>query len=161
MPKQVSGKQSCRRICSTTVTGMVIAAIAMLIANRFIPAATEGKGEIEKIVFWSVWALPFLHAAWRSAPVALGKVIPPERADDANCLLGVVAVIANWISTGDHLIKTIFTDPYWAVAGVDLSLLAGSLIALLTVKKMSAMNETQSKQEAGQEEIATGETAYE
>ena len=115
---------------------MVIAAIAMLTANRFIPAATEGKGEIEKIVFWSVWALSFLHAAWRSAPVALAKSNPAWKEQTMLiALLGVVAVIANWISTGDHLIKTIFTDPYWAVAGVDLSLLAGSLIALLTVKK--------------------------
>ncbi len=72
-------------------------------------------------------------------------------------ILWVVAVIANWVTTGDHLIKTIFTDPYWAVAGVDLSLLAGSLIALLAVKKMSIANETENKQE----KITTGETAYE
>ncbi len=49
----------------------------------------------------------------------------------------------------------------WAVAGVDLSLLAGSLIALLAVKNMSAVNKTESKQEDDQKEIATGETAYE
>ena len=76
-------------------------------------------------------------------------------------LLGGVAVIANWISTGDHLIKTIFTDPYWAVAGVDLSLLAGSLIALLAVKKMTATHETERKQETSQKKLATGEAAYE
>jgi len=78
----------------------------------------------------STWAI------WRSAAVALAKTNPAWREQTVLiALLGVVAVIANWISTGDHLIKTIFTDPYWAVAGVDLSLLAGSLIALLAVKK--------------------------
>ena len=146
----------------TTVTGMVIAAIVMLIANRIIPSATEGKGDIEKLVFWSVWALSFLHAIWRSAAVALAKTNPAWREQTVLiALLGVVAVIANWISTGDHLIKTIFTDPYWAVAGVDLSLLAGSLIALLAVKKMTATHETERKQETSQEKLATGEAAYE
>jgi hypothetical protein len=48
----------------------------------------------------------------------------------------VTAVILNWITTGDNLIKTIFTDTYWAVAGVDLSLLATAAIALWAARKL-------------------------
>jgi protein-S-isoprenylcysteine O-methyltransferase Ste14 len=44
----------------------------------------------------------------------------------------------NWVTTGDHLIKTIFTDTYWAVAGVDLSLIATALIAIWAARKLGA-----------------------
>ncbi len=42
-------------IAVTAVTGMVIAAIAMLVANRLLPADLPGKGGIEQNVFWSSW----------------------------------------------------------------------------------------------------------
>jgi hypothetical protein len=43
--------------------------------------------------------------------------------------LAVAAVALNALTTGDHLVKTVFTETYWAVAGVDLSLLASAAIA--------------------------------
>jgi len=65
----------------------------------------------------------------RSAPVA------QARANPAWCeqcwAIAVMVVLLNWITTGDHLPKTL-TAGYWPVAGVDLLLLTGAVIAALT-----------------------------
>jgi uncharacterized iron-regulated membrane protein len=114
----------------TTVTGMVIAAIGMLVANRLLPPDLAGKGDWEKTAFFGLWALALAHALVRSAPVARARMNPAWREQCwAIAALAVVAVALNAITTGDHLVKTVFTDTYWAVAGVDLSLLASAAIA--------------------------------
>jgi hypothetical protein len=121
----------------TTVTGMVMSAIGMLVANRVLPADMVAKGMWEQNIFWSIWGLALLHAAWRSSPVARARHNPAWREQSLLiALLSLTAVAMNWISTGDHLIKTIFTDTYWAVAGVDLSLIATALIALYAAAKL-------------------------
>ena len=115
----------------TTMTGMLIAAIGMLVSNRLLPADLAGKGDWEKWAFWGCWVLAMAHAFVRSAPVAQGRMNPAWREQCwAIAALAVAAVGLNWLSTGDHLIKTVFTETYWAVAGVDLSLLASAAIAL-------------------------------
>ena len=121
----------------TTVTGMVIASIAMLVANRLLPADLVGKGQWEMKAFWGAWVLTLIHAGWRSAPVAKAMANPAWREQCwVVAVLAVVAVVLNWTTTGDNLIKTIFTDTYWAVAGVDLSLLATAVIAIWTARKL-------------------------
>ncbi|MBA4195846.1 MAG: peptidase, partial [Comamonadaceae bacterium] len=55
----------------TTVTGMVIAAVGMLVVNRVLPADMVGKGsfgkdDLEKLAFWGIWVLAMLHAFVRS-----------------------------------------------------------------------------------------------
>lgn len=120
-----------------TVTGMVIAALAMLAANRLLPADMTGKGDIEKWVFWGSWLLTFAHAAVRSAPVARARHNPAWREQSfVIAVLALLAVAANWISTGDHLLQTLFVAPYWPVAGVDLSLLATAAVALYSGLKL-------------------------
>lgn len=122
----------------TTVTGMVIAAIAMLVANRILPTDLPGKGDWEQNIFWLVWVLAMVHAFWRSSPVTHARQNPAWREQCwALTGLAVAAVMLNWITTGDHLIKTIFTETYWAVAGVDLSLLACALLAFLVARKLA------------------------
>jgi len=77
-----------------------------------------------------VWGLSFVHAYVRSAPVALGLFNPAWREQCWGVVvLSISAVLLNWATTGDHLIKTIFTDTYWPVAGVDLSLMACALVS--------------------------------
>lgn len=121
----------------TTVTGMLIATFAILVSNRVIPDDTPGKGGWETQIFWWAWLVALLHALWRSAPVARGECNPAWREQCwIAAALAVAAVIMNWISTGDHLIKTIFTDTYWAVAGVDLSLLAAAIICVIAARKL-------------------------
>lgn len=122
----------------TTVTGMVIAAIGMLVANRLLPADLAGKGDWEKAAFWGIWVLALVHALVRSGPVARACMNPAWREQCwAVAVLAVMAVGLNWLTTGDHLIKTVLTETYWAVAGVDLSLLASAAIAAWAARKLS------------------------
>ncbi|GAB3262220.1 PepSY-associated TM helix domain-containing protein [Chitinimonas naiadis] len=134
-------------VCS--VIGMVIAAASMLLANRALPADMADKGGWETNVFWSAWALSFIHAAIRSGPVAQGRINPAWREQCwALAAIAVAAVAINWVSTGDHLIKTLFTSTYWPVAGLDLSLLAAASIALFASRKL-ARQEQQTAQAPG------------
>ncbi len=122
----------------TAVTGMVIATVGMLVANRLLPADLMGKGDWEKAAFWGFWALALLHAWARSAPVAQARINPAWREQCwAIAALAIAAVLLNRITTGAHLIKTLFTDPYWAVAGVDLSLLATGAVAILAARTLA------------------------
>jgi uncharacterized iron-regulated membrane protein len=138
----------------TTVTGIVIAAVTMLLANRLLPADMLNKGDWEKWIFCIALAFSFLHATLRSEPVARGEKNPAWR---EQCLLiaglSIAAVTANWLTTGDHLIKTIFTNPYWAVAGVDLSLLA---VAATSWKAASHL-----QPETNKKEDSSSKAAYE
>jgi len=124
-----------------TVTGMLIATTAMLVANRLLSEALPDKGDWEKTVFWSAWALALLHAFARNGAVALGRRSPAWR---EQCLLAaagaVAAVVANAVTTGDHLGRTL-ADGYWPVAGVDLSLLAMAAIALLAARRLGRVGQ--------------------
>ncbi len=120
------------------VTGMVIAAVGMLGVNRILPADLAGKGDWEKLAFWGFWIVALLHALARSGPVAHARINPAWREQCwALAALSVAAVGLNALTTGDHLIKTVFTDPYWPVAGVDLSLLASAGIALWAARRLA------------------------
>lgn len=120
-----------------TVTGMVIAAVGMLVANRLLPADLAGKGEWEKQAFWGLWLLALLHALLRSGPVARARINPAWREQCwVLAALCVAAVVLNAVSTGDHLARTLFLQTYWPVAGVDLSLLATAGLAAWAARKL-------------------------
>ena len=132
------GARAVDAVAVATVTGIVIAAVAILVANRLLPAELVGKGEWEKAAFWGAWVLTFVHAAWRSAPVARARFNPAWREQCwAVAGLAIAAVLLNWITTGDHLIKTVVTDTYWPVAGVDLSLLATAGLAIVAARQLA------------------------
>ncbi|UCU94254.1 PepSY-associated TM helix domain-containing protein [Hydrogenophaga taeniospiralis] len=138
------GSRVADALAVTTVTGMVIAAIGMLVANRLLPADLAGKGDWEKAAFFGVWALAMLHAFVRSAPVAQARLNPAWREQCWTiAALAVAAVLLNGLTTGDHLVKTVFTDTYWAVAGVDLSLLVSAGIAVAVVRLLARREQAQ------------------
>lgn len=121
----------------TTVTGMLIATATVLIANRVLPTDLPGRGDVEEYIFWAAWALSLVHAWWRTAPVREARIAPAWREQSwAFAGLAVSAVMLNWITTGDHLIKTIFTDTYWPVAGTDLSLLVSAGLAVMAARHL-------------------------
>ncbi len=112
-----------------TVAGMLVATLAILVANRLLPADLAQRSEWERASFWLTWLLAFAHAGWRGRPVREGRISPAWAEQSAAvALLAVLAVILNWTSTGDHLIKTL-GDGYWPVAGFDLALLAVGAVA--------------------------------
>lgn len=136
-----SGSQGSRivdALAVTAVTGMVIAAIGMLAVNRLLPADLVGKGDWEKLAFWGIWISTLLHALARSAPVAQARMNPAWREQCWGiAVLAVAAVGLNWLTTGDHLLKTMIGEPYWAVAGVDLSLLATAGLAVWSARNLA------------------------
>jgi len=120
------------------VTGMVIASVALLVANRLIPAEMPGSIDVQRWIFWGAWVLSFLHAALRSGPVAHARINPAWREQCwALSVLAAAAVVLNGVTTGDHLVKTLFTHSYWPVAGVDLSLIMTALLAMAAARRLA------------------------
>ena len=147
----------------TTVTGMVIATTGMLVVNRLLPADLAGKGDWEKAAFFGLWALATGHALVRSAPVARARMNPAWREQCwAIAALAVAAVGLNAITTGDHLVKTVFTETYWAVAGVDLSLLTSAAIAAWAGRLLARREQAQPATSATSQPAAdaTAEVAH-
>jgi len=138
------GRQGSRivdALAVTTVTGMLIATCTILIANRLLPVSLPSgwppRGDLEQYLFWAGWVAAMAHAFWRSAPVASGQ---PNLAWREQCwavaAMAVLAVGLNWITTGDHLLKTV-GEAYWPVAGVDLSLLVCAALAVVAARKLA------------------------
>lgn len=140
-----TGQQGARvvdALAVTTVTGMVIATLVILIANRLLPqilpASWPARSDLEQYLFWAGWGLAMAHAFMRSAPVAKGLMNPAWREQcRAIAALAVLAVLLNWFTTGDHLLKTVWSDTYWPVAGVDLFLLSGAWLAWVSARKLN------------------------
>jgi len=138
----------------TTVTGMVLATLGILAANRLLPEDLPARGDWERYAFWGTWALAFIHAGLRSAPVARGLANPAWREQCwAIAVLAVSVVVLNWATTGDHLLRTLARG-YWPVAGVDLFILAGGVIAILAAVRLRRR-----AQQAGQGRAASHEVA--
>jgi len=131
---EVGGARWADAMAVAAVTGMLIATLAMLVANRLLPADLPLRGDWEKASFWGAWALSFMHAAWRSAPPR--KALVSSAWVEQCCAvaaLAFAAVLLNWVTTGDHLAKTL-AEHYWPVAGLDLALLtAGGVAAVVAV----------------------------
>ncbi|MEM7435238.1 MAG: PepSY-associated TM helix domain-containing protein [Myxococcota bacterium] len=108
-----------------SVTGLIAATIAFLVANRLLPSGfsigTLSRLYAEIAVFYLVWLASFVHAwarpvrAWVEQLRFIGA-------------LALAAVVLNWVTTGDHLAKT-WSEAHWPVAGVDLLLLCAGMLA--------------------------------
>ncbi|KQP19995.1 PepSY domain-containing protein [Pseudorhodoferax sp. Leaf267] len=132
----VSGARWVDAFAVSTVTGMLCAALVMLIANRVLPVDLPARGDWEQYTFWGAWLLAFAHGIWRTAPVADGGMAPAWGEQSwAVATLAVAAVLLNWVTTGDHLLRTI-ADGYWPVAGVDLVMLAGAALAVVAARRL-------------------------
>ncbi|HVY06805.1 MAG TPA: PepSY-associated TM helix domain-containing protein [Burkholderiales bacterium] len=132
----ISGARWVDAMAVTTVTGMLIATLAILAANRLLPEALAHRGEWEKAAFWGVWVLACAHAFWRTAPVRQAKLaLAWAEQCRAIAVLGVAAVLLNWITTGDHLLRTI-GNRYWPVAGVDLFILSSAALAAIAANRL-------------------------
>ncbi|WP_425408161.1 PepSY-associated TM helix domain-containing protein [Hyphococcus sp.] len=115
-----------------SVTGIIVATGAFLIANRVLPAEASWAGlarpEIEVRLFFLVWVLSFIHPVFRS-----GKAWAEQ--SWAIAALGILAVILNWVTTSDHLFASAGRD-LWSVAGMDLVLLASAGAAAFAAMRL-------------------------
>ncbi|BAK65759.1 hypothetical membrane protein [Sphingobium sp. SYK-6] len=124
-----------------SVTGMLIATGTMMVANRLLPTSLPAHDSWQEGIFWLTWLATLGHAALRSR-VSANIGVSPAWAEQSwlVALLALSAAIANWATTGDHLISTI-ADAYWPVAGVDIVLLATAGLAAYTAVRLSARAE--------------------
>ena len=106
-----------------SVTGMLVATGAMLVANRLLPIDLRGHAEWQEGIFWLTWLATLLHAALRSGPAMhMGFSLAWREQAWLAAALAAGAAVANWVTTGDNLLKTV-SQGYWPVAGVDIILL--------------------------------------
>ncbi|MCP1469628.1 putative iron-regulated membrane protein [Sphingobium sp. OAS761] len=132
----IPGARIVDALAVASVSGMLVATCAMLLANRLLPIDLAGHDVWQMRVFWFAWLFSLLHAAIRSPRVAVGGTSPAWR-DQCWMIAGLAlaAVLANWATTGDHLLSTVGMG-YWPVAGVDLVLLAGAGAAALAAYRL-------------------------
>lgn len=128
----ISGARWVDAFAAASVTGMLIATLAMLVANRALPIDLAQRGDWQKAAFWGAWLFAFLHAAVRGSAFGTARRSPAWREQCiAVAVLAPVAVVLNWITTGDHLLKTV-AERYWPVAGLDMALVVVGAIAART-----------------------------
>jgi uncharacterized iron-regulated membrane protein len=134
----VPGARIVDALAVAAVPGMLIATVAMMLANRLLPVELAGQDLWQERVFWLTWVATLAHGAVRSGAVGAGGT-SRAWAEQAWLLavLGAATAIANWVTTGDHLGRTIAAG-YWPVAGVDLVLLAGAAAAAWAGYRLSS-----------------------
>jgi uncharacterized iron-regulated membrane protein len=104
-----------------STAGIIVASVSFMVTNRILPLGVSFMGieryALEIWVFYLVWLATFAHAWWR-----------PQTAWAAQCrviaVFAVLAIVLNWVTTGDHLLRSLSMPHLWPVAGVDLGLLA-------------------------------------
>lgn len=156
----VSGARWADALAVTTVTGTLTATLALLVANRVLPAALAHRGDWEQRCFWAAWLGAFAHAAWFSAPVQQARLSPAWRQQCwAVCALAGSAVLLNWVTTGDHLLRTIGAG-YWPVAGVDLFLSGVAVVAALSARALGRRERAGLEASAGSVPSGATEAAH-
>ncbi len=150
----VGGARWVDALAVTAITGTLLAALSILLANRALPSDLPERGAWEERVFWATWMAAFVHGALRSAPVRLARLNPAWREQCYGvALLSVLAVLLNWVTTGDHLLGTV-RRAYWPVAGLDLALLATASIALFAAARLKRRSTSSGHSESEPLEIA-------
>ena len=129
----LAGVRAVEALAVGAVPGLVIATLAFFIANRLLPSGDRFAGieraALEMWVFYSVWILGFAHAAWR------GRAAWSEQSR-ALGVMALAAVFLNWITTGDHLFRTL-NEGLYGVAGMDAMLLLGAGVAWCSARRLS------------------------
>ncbi|MEM6638942.1 MAG: PepSY-associated TM helix domain-containing protein [Pseudomonadota bacterium] len=119
-----------------TTTGLILATLAYLIANRLLTNDVRALGfereMLEVLPFFAVWIVAVLHAAlrgraaWREQSIAI-------------CMAAIAAAVLNWATTGDDIVRSAMAAQ-WAVVGVDSALLVTSGIALWSVRRLPSVS---------------------
>ena len=129
-----SGVRVVEALTVASVLGLLIATLAFLVANRILPLGYSiggvGRARLEIWAFYGVWILAFVHAVWR------GRAAWLEQAW-ATAAVSILAVLLNWITTGDHLLQSA-SEGLWGVAGTDLMLLALAAVSGWAALKLQA-----------------------
>ncbi|MET0859064.1 MAG: PepSY-associated TM helix domain-containing protein [Telluria sp.] len=130
--KGLAGVRVVEGLTIGSVTGIMIATLAFFIANRLLPMSASFSGVeragLEIWAFYLVWIVAFAHAWLRP-----GRAWQEQAWMVAG--LSVLAMLLNWMTTGDHILHTLATGR-WAVAGMDLILLATAMLAMAAARRL-------------------------
>jgi len=127
LPQGRVGVRLIATLSASLITGLPLATLAMLAANRLLPETLAERAEWEVITFCAAWLIATLHAVfgvYRSAECRA----PWREQCAAIAALSVAAVLLNGWSTGDHPLRAL-AEGKWAVVGVDAVLLLTALLA--------------------------------
>jgi uncharacterized iron-regulated membrane protein len=117
------------------ITGIMLATLALFAANRLLPQnaslAGEDRASLEMWAFFMMWLACFVHAWWRR------RAAWREQAW-AISVVAVACVLLNAVTTGDHPLRAA-SKGMWAVAGMDLMLLAAAALAAYAAKRMAGV----------------------
>lgn len=122
------GSRLVAAIACASITGLLLATLAMLVANRLLPLGVAYRAEWEVAVFLVAWIASGVRA-WRS------PALPWRQQCWTIAALALAAPVLNALTTGDHLFHTVATGR-WAVAGVDGVLLTTALISVWIARKL-------------------------
>jgi uncharacterized iron-regulated membrane protein len=115
-----------------SVLGVVVATLAFFIANRVLPTGASvggySRATLEMWAFYGVWLATLAHAALRGRAAWREQTL-------CICILAVLAVLLNWVTTGRHIGITL-AQGLWAVAGMDLLLLATAVLSWRAARKL-------------------------
>lgn len=116
-----------------SVTGLLVATLAMLVFNRVLPTVVPYRASWEVMGFFTVWIATLAHAWWRVRDDNLSLIWREQLWLTA--VLALCAVGLNGMTTGDFLPITLFKEQ-WAVAGVDGMLLLTAAIATVAYRQL-------------------------
>ncbi|ARP94003.1 PepSY-associated TM helix domain-containing protein [Bordetella genomosp. 13] len=122
-------------VACAAITGLILATLAMLLANRALPPHMAARQWIEVLVFCGAWLLAALHGIVGALRRRDGSA--PWRMQCATiAALALACVVGNALSTGDHLVRTVARGD-WAVAGTDFVLLATAAVAAWAARRLA------------------------
>jgi uncharacterized iron-regulated membrane protein len=121
-----SGVGMVERLTIGSVSGILIATLSFFVVNRLLPLGFSVAGQdrvaLEIWTFYLAWLATFGHGWLR-----------PHRGWIEQCwamaALAVCAVLLNWLTTGDHLQRSLVHRHLWPIAGMDLLLLTGAVVS--------------------------------
>lgn len=121
LPRGRAGVRLVEVLTASMITGLPLATLTMLAANRLLPETLAQRVSWEVWIFFVAWITTTLHAflviyrcaehraPWRSQCAAIA-------------LLALAALLLNGITTDDNLWRTL-SQANWVIAGVDCVLL--------------------------------------
>lgn len=121
-------------VTAGTTTGLVIATLAMMVANRLLPMTLPSREFIEAGLFFLVWLATAIHARVAMRPGSR-TLVPWRQQCLAIAALALAAPVLNGLSTGDWL-PLALARGHVAVAGVDIVLLLTGGLALAAARRL-------------------------
>lgn len=126
-------------VAAAGTVGVLLATLAMLVANKLLPAAMAQRALAEQVIFFAAWGLTLCHALACAIQVrGRGDLRTAWREQAWGCAaLAVCAMLLNATVTGDHLMRSV-AQGSMAVAGTDLVLIATAFLAIVAGRRLAS-----------------------